>query len=381
MDSPVTTAGTAVSIRPAQSSDLPALLALERRCFDGDRLTRRSFQHMLTRAHACLLVAGVDGQVAGYALLLFHTGTSLARLYSLAVDPALQGRRIGGALLRHAEAAALKQDCLYLRLEVRSDNVGAIAFYEGAGYREFGIHADYYEDHMQALRLEKRLVTPAAQPPTAALTVPYYPQTLDFTCGPSALMMALKALRPETVLNRRLELRIWREATTVFMTSGLGGCSPFGLALAAYRRGLSVEVHVKDDSIPFLDGVRDAEKKEVIRLVHRDMLEDITATDIRIRYQSLAVPDMEQAIRAGRVPVVLISSYRLYHEKFPHWVVVAGADGRFLYVHDPLVSGLRGLPVDRVAMPIPRDGFARMLRYGKAQLQAALIVGRTDRNV
>ena len=45
-------------------------------------------------------------------------------------------------------------------------------------------------------------------------------------------MMAMAALKPEQEMSRRVELQIWREATTVFMTTGHGGCSAHGLALA-----------------------------------------------------------------------------------------------------------------------------------------------------
>src|SRR3954462_5757082 len=87
---------------------------------------------------------------------------------------------------------------------------------------------------MEAWRREKRL-RPATGP--SALKVPYYEQTLDFTCGPSALMMAMKALQPALELNRVLELRIWRESTTIFMTSGHGGCGPYGFSPLAGGRG------------------------------------------------------------------------------------------------------------------------------------------------
>ena len=33
------------------------------------------------------------------------------------------------------------------------------------------------------------------------------------------------------------EMQLWREATTIFMAAGHGGCSGQGLALAATRRG------------------------------------------------------------------------------------------------------------------------------------------------
>ena len=46
---------------------------------------------MLTRAHASLTVAEGDGGVLGYALVLFHEGTSLGRLYSIAIDPRARG--------------------------------------------------------------------------------------------------------------------------------------------------------------------------------------------------------------------------------------------------------------------------------------------------
>ena len=46
-----------------------------------------------------------------------------------------------------------------------------------------------------------------------ALSIPHYAQTLDFTCGPSSLIMAMKALKPEVAADRALELQLWREAT------------------------------------------------------------------------------------------------------------------------------------------------------------------------
>src|SRR3546814_2094248 len=45
-------------------------------------------------------------------------------------------------------------------------------------------------------------------------------------------------------MERALEIRIWREATTIFMTSGHGGCDPYGLAVAANRRGFHAKVYV-----------------------------------------------------------------------------------------------------------------------------------------
>jgi len=120
-----------------------------------------------------------------------------------------------------AEETALDGGCAIMRLEVRRDNTASLALFRGGGYRDLGVYPEYYEDAMDAIRLERR-VSPELRQQLAR--VPFYPQTLEFTCGPAALMMAMKALRPSLALSRRDELRLWRESTTLFMTSGHSGC-------------------------------------------------------------------------------------------------------------------------------------------------------------
>ena len=363
------------TIREASVQDVDALVALEQAAFQGDRISRRQFRYLLTRGHARTLVApGPVGRgLLGYVMLLFSRGTSLARLYSIAVSEAARGMGLGRELVRAAEEVARRNGCADLRLEVRRDNPASLALFRGMGFREFGTIEDYYEDHMGALRLQKSL---APGPDPALVRAPYYAQTLDFTCGPAALMMAMRALDPALKLDRRLELRLWREATTIFMASGHGGCGPYGLALAAARRGHALELLVRDSGVAFFDSVRSEEKKRVMRLVQEDMVEELEQLRVPITQGPVNVAGLEVQFHAGRVPVVLISSVRIYAERFPHWVTVTGFDERFIYVHDPLVDvdeGERAL--DSVNMPILRRDFERMARYGRAGLQAAVIVG------
>lgn len=190
-------------------------------------------------------------------------------------------------------------------------------------------------------------------------------------------MMALATLDPQLVLNRKLELRIWREATTIYMTSGHGGCGPYGLALAAYHRGFDVEIHVSDPGALFLDSVRSPEKKEVIALVQEDFEEEIAELPIRLYHDRVPVARLEAHFAAGAIPLVLVSSYRIYREKFPHWVVVTGFDERFIYVHDPYIDEEKGKTAsDCINMPILRKDFERMARYGKSAQRAVLIIKR-----
>lgn len=364
-------------LRHATLDDIPALLAIERQCFTTDRLSRRSFRHLLTRGNAVTLLDENEGRIRGYVLLLFSRGTSMARLYSIAVHPEYGRRGVGDRLLEEAEAAALERDCVSMRLEVRRDNAASLALFRRHGYRQFEEVLDYYEDHMDALRFEKRLV-PYLQ--AELVKVPYYQQTLDFTCGPAALMMAMKALDPALELGRKLELRLWREATTIFMTSGHGGCGPYGLALSAHRRGFGLEIHVNENGVFLVDSVRSPEKKEVMRLVQEDWIEELCRLPVVLRCGSLGVDELRRKFEAGGIPLVLISSYRIYGERFPHWVVVTGFDDHYIYVHDPFVDAEEGETVtDSINMPIPHREFQRMARYGKAGQKAVLILYRSNR--
>ncbi|WP_242482216.1 GNAT family N-acetyltransferase/peptidase C39 family protein [Thiocystis violacea] len=359
-------------IRAAIVSDLSALLRLEEAAFETDRINRRQFRYLLTRGRARTLVAHEGGVLLGYVLVLFSRATSVARLYSIAVSEQARGRGIGRLLVVAAEQAAWEQDRAYMRLEIRRDNLASQTLFEHAGYRRFGVLSDYYEDHMEALRYEK-LIAPGLKPELKR--VPFYEQTLDFTCGPSSLMMAMQALKPSLVLSRTLELRIWRESTTIFMTSGHGGCGPLGLALAANRRGFDVAVYVSDKGVLLVDSVRSPEKKEVMRLVHEDMLAEAEQRGIPVNYETLRIADLQARWDAGVVPLVLISSYRIYQEKFPHWVVITGFDEHFVYVHDPYVDYENGeTTLDSIDMPIQRDEFSRMARYGRVGLQAVVLV-------
>ncbi|MCD5995781.1 GNAT family N-acetyltransferase/peptidase C39 family protein [Pseudomonas sp. CDFA 602] len=356
--------------RDAVQADVDALLLLENRCFESDRLTARSFHWMISRANACLIVAEQAGQLAGYALVLFHRGTSLGRLYSLAIAEVARGKGLGRQLLQRAEEQAVQRDCAYLRLEVRPDNLTAIGLYEHSGYRRFAQVDDYYQDHAPALRYEKRIVE-HARPDSRS--VPYYQQTLEFTCGPACLLMALKALQPARSMERAEELQIWREATTVFMTSGHGGCSPHGLALAAWRRGFAVELQVSMPGPLFLGGVRSEAKKQVIRLVHEQFCRELEAAQVQIRpNRSL---DLQSLLDKGGRPLVLISSYRLTRSKAPHWVMVTDCDRDFVYLHDPDIDhSLHRQAIDCQHLPVSHADFNRMSCFGADKLRAAVIV-------
>jgi ribosomal-protein-alanine acetyltransferase len=144
-------------IRPAELSDLDALVALEERCFEADRLDRGSLRHALTSLTLLGLVDEDQEQVRGYVLLRFRRQSTQVRILSLAVDPEARRRGVARALLEQLEAAARDGGATELVLELREDNAAALALYQSLGFNQTGTLLAYYHDKSDALRLSKPL--------------------------------------------------------------------------------------------------------------------------------------------------------------------------------------------------------------------------------
>ncbi|WP_430462185.1 GNAT family N-acetyltransferase/peptidase C39 family protein [Thalassolituus sp. LLYu03] len=360
--------------RLADLADVPALSELEKQVFSGDCLSARHFRHFIRGEHSELWLLQEGAGILAYALVLFHRGTSLARLYSLAVMPAARGRGLGKQLLLWVEQRALERHVLFMRLEVRNDNPAAVALYEQQGYRRLKALKHYYEDGADGWRMEKHLrtVTPRPDP------LPFYAQTTPFTCGPSALMMALKSLKPEYQLTRLEELDLWREATTIYLTTGHGGTSAQGLALAARARGFQVRMWLSDLRTPFIDGVRSAHKREVLDLVGQDFQRRCDEAGIVSDLGTKALDDYRAALAAGERILLLISTYRLNRNKAPHWVWLVAMDDDFAYINDPDVDEkLDQVATDNLYVPVSLENLAYMIQYGSTRYGAAVLL-RTD---
>lgn len=365
-------------IRQAELDDVKALVELENQCFTTDRLSQRSFKRHLQSDHSDLLVAyessaATESKLLAYGLSLRHKGTRLARLYSLAVSPAARGMGMAGRLLNNLEHIAAERGRFYMRLEVAKTNHAAIKLYESNGYRIFGEYHDYYENHDDALRMQKR-IRQMEHDGLRNLT-PWYQQSTEFTCGPAALMMAMASLDSEYQCDRTQEVAIWREATTIFMTSGHGGCHPLGLAIAAQHRGFRADVWLNTEEVLFIDGVRSQNKKEVMTLVHEQFMQECHQLDVGIHYQEVYQNQLQQWLEQGSAVLILISTYRLDGRKAPHWVVVTGIDEHCLYVHDPDVDQNQ-LPIDCQYVPIAHEDVSKMSVFGRERVRMVLVLSK-----
>lgn len=157
------------TIRHAQSGDLAAMMALEQACFSLDAQSRRSMAYLLARANSETRVVddhASDGRLSGYVMLLYKRGTHVARLYSIAVDPAARGRGLAARLLADACVRAQASGCRVMRAEARQSNAASRALFRAAGFVETGVLPGYYPgdaDHADedGVRMERALAPPS----------------------------------------------------------------------------------------------------------------------------------------------------------------------------------------------------------------------------
>jgi ribosomal protein S18 acetylase RimI-like enzyme len=365
-------------IRTVEGRDLDLLVDLEEASFAGDRLSRRRFQHWIKASNRVFLVAEKNRQLLAYGLVLLHKGTRLARLYSIAVSALARGQGIGKMLLLALEQAAMEQGRLAMRLEVAKDNQNAIGLYEKLGYRTFGEYQDYYKDHGDAVRMQKRIRS--IDPKQLIHPIPWFQQSTDFTCGPASLLMAMASLDKKIKPCRELELDIWREATTIFMTSGHGGTHPLGLALAAKKRGFDVTAYISTDKPLFLEGVRTENKKDIMRTVDQQFHERAKNEGVGLVISDLTQNQIALALESEHALILLISTYLMDGKKAPHWVAVTGMDEDCIYVHDPDVDEKLQDRLDCQHIPIAREHFARMSAFGNDRLRTAIILKQPVRD-
>jgi predicted double-glycine peptidase len=168
--------------------------------------------------------------------------------------------------------------------------------------------------------------------------LPYYNQSLDFTCGPSSLMMAMRALDKTQPIDRAHELQLWREANTVFMGKGHPGSSPYGLALAAWRRGFKPELWLSRRGPVLLKYQKESDRRKVSALIQREDEKLVKAAKLPVEIRTWTVADLAAAMRNGAIPLVLVSTKLFHGDNGPHWVAVSGIDAEHVTVNDPWIT-------------------------------------------
>ncbi len=130
-----------ISIRPLGYTDLPLVMAIERRAFPTP-WSLAMFVLELSKPAGICLTAVQSSRIVGYLICSRYAG--VLHLMNVAVDPPIRNRGVATALL--AEMLHRAGEEHEYTLEVRASNAAAIALYERFGFRSTGIRPRYYRD-------------------------------------------------------------------------------------------------------------------------------------------------------------------------------------------------------------------------------------------
>lgn len=210
-----------------------------------------------------------------------------------------------------------------------------------------------------------------SDPIPLAHPVAKYNQSTDYTCGPVSLSMAMGQI------TRSQEFEIWREATTMVGLTGPGGCGPYGMSLAAVKRGFRVELHFDSDGPVMLDRANTPGKRDISTFVQTEFRQRAEAEPaIEIHADRLPAEAMVSAVAEGAMVILLIDQCHTHDHHAPHWILLHAvrADGTFL-VNDPWVEPPdqeTGADVD--CLPMKAETLYKMGAYGDPAYHAALIL-------
>lgn len=146
-----------MSIRPATADDLAAVATLEATSFPDDAWPVGYLAEAVAGElyGTSILVAELGGALVGHAIasVVFEA----AELQRIAVAPEHRRRGIAGLLLAAVRDRAAAQGAPALLLEVKETNLGALAFYERAGFVEIDRRPRYYRNGDTAIVLSLAL--------------------------------------------------------------------------------------------------------------------------------------------------------------------------------------------------------------------------------
>jgi ribosomal-protein-alanine N-acetyltransferase len=134
-----------ITIRPLAYSDLPQVIAIERRAFPTPWSLAMFVLELSKPSGVCLAAVDPDqGEhpIVGY--LICSRYADVWHLMNIAVDPASRRRGYATALLAEMLRRAGPDEPY--TLEVRTSNAPAIRLYERFGFRSAGTRPRYYHD-------------------------------------------------------------------------------------------------------------------------------------------------------------------------------------------------------------------------------------------
>jgi len=142
-EGPAAGSSPAVQVRPLTYTDLPEVIAIERRVFPTP-WSLAMFVLELSKQSGICLAAMADGELLGY--LICSRYDTVWHVMNVAVDVEHQRRGLASLLLAELYQRVEDDDARFT-LEVRRSNDVAIHLYERDGFRAAGTRRRYYQDN------------------------------------------------------------------------------------------------------------------------------------------------------------------------------------------------------------------------------------------
>jgi len=145
-----------VLIKNADINDIDELYAFERGIFTHDQLSKRQIRYHIKHKQNQFLVVKVADTIVGYCLIFCIFGRySYARIYSIAVAPEFQKKKIAAQLMQKALIEIKNNKINKVYLEVAEDNLTAINFYKNFKFTVIKTIPLYYQGKYNALKMQK----------------------------------------------------------------------------------------------------------------------------------------------------------------------------------------------------------------------------------
>jgi len=149
----------AVTLRPYEPHDFPALHRLDQACFPaGISYSKTTLRYFLTIPSADCIVAADGKQITGF--ILTEENPPLAHVITLDVAETHRRHGLGSALLAESEKNLTLRGVRSILLETAIENEAAVAFWKRHGYRIEAVLKRYYLGRLDAYEMRKILPKP-----------------------------------------------------------------------------------------------------------------------------------------------------------------------------------------------------------------------------
>lgn len=131
-----------LEFRKAKIFDVNEIVRLEENNFSSERYTEKMINDILKNDdNDYILVAEDSNEILGY--IIYREQDEYIDIFKICVSEKYRNKKIGTGLIQYLEKYVHKKRLI---LEVRSDNKGAIVFYEKNHFKRIHIKKNYYEN-------------------------------------------------------------------------------------------------------------------------------------------------------------------------------------------------------------------------------------------